>query len=424
MLVLFLGLCDRLFAFEVKQGEFAHNYTAGHSGRRKGHSIESLRLATRDHSGGKGISDAHAKASGLCEALERYSAVYDDDQVDVIASYNALQEPAIHPASLLLFSEKQFEHKKTWNKEQTGHFQLIPDLFDEDEEIAWSRVWSLSDNASYLVPTSYCFYSFDGPGHRFCKADSNGLASGNSLEEAIMYGLLELAERDAVSIWWYNRIRYPEVDYLSFNDPYFNAVERLYHSLDRSLWVLDITHDLAIPTFVAVSPLVNRASQDILLGFGAHFDAKTAITRAILEVNQSLPAVLKSDAERKRQLLPDFRDVLDWWDKATTNKEDYLLPKNDIPRRSISNYTMYDSIDLREQLNHYVAKLKDLNTQVLVLDMTRSDIQLSVARVIVPGLRHFWRRLAPGRLYEVPVSLGHLKSCLTEDQLNPISLFL
>ena len=406
------------------EGECTHNYTAGHSGRHKGHSIESLRLATRDQSGGKGISDSFAKASGLCEALERYSAVYDNDPIDLKSPYSALGEAAIHPNSLLLFSDKQFEERDTWNEQQSGHFQLIPEPFDETKEIAWSRVWSLTNNQFYFIPTSYCYYGFDGLGNQYCRADSNGLASGNTLEEAILYGFLELAERDAVSIWWYNRIKYPEVDFLSFNDSYFHSIQAFYHSLNRKIWVLDITHDLEIPTFVAVSSRISEESEDILMGFGAHFDAKTAITRAILEVNQSLPAVLKSDAERKSQLLPDFKDVLDWWESATIKNERYLTSDDYLNRTSILDYQMYESVDLNGLIESYVEKLSDLGLQMLVLDLTRPDIGLPVARIIVPGLRHFWRRLAPGRLYQVPAKLGRMNSALTEGELNPISLFL
>ena len=43
--------------------------------------------------------------------------------------------------------------------------------------------------------------------------------------------------------------------------------------------------------------------------------------------------------------------------------------------------------------------------------------------VVVPGLRHFWARFGPGRLYEVPVAMGWLERPLTEDQLNPIPFF-
>ena len=62
--------------------------------------------------------------------------------------------------------------------------------------------------------------------------------------------------------------------------------------------------------------------------------------------------------------------------------------------------------------------------EMLVLDQTRPDIGLPVVKVIVPGLRHFWARLAPGRLYDVPVQLGWLPRPLAEHELNPIPMFL
>jgi ribosomal protein S12 methylthiotransferase accessory factor len=59
-----------------------------------------------------------------------------------------------------------------------------------------------------------------------------------------------------------------------------------------------------------------------------------------------------------------------------------------------------------------------------VLDQTRTDIGIPVAKVVVPGLRHFWARFGPGRLYDVPVSLGWLERPLPESALNPIPLFV
>jgi ribosomal protein S12 methylthiotransferase accessory factor YcaO len=56
----------------------------------------------------------------------------------------------------------------------------------------------------------------------------------------------------------------------------------------------------------------------------------------------------------------------------------------------------------------------------LVLDQTRPDIEVPVVRVIVPGLRHFYRRFAPGRLYDVPVKLGLRNEPLSENELNPL----
>jgi len=56
-------------------------------------------------------------------------------------------------------------------------------------------------------------------------ADSNGCAAGNTLEEAIVQGFLELVERDAYAIWWYNRLQRPEVDLSQFNDSYLRDLQ-------------------------------------------------------------------------------------------------------------------------------------------------------------------------------------------------------
>jgi ribosomal protein S12 methylthiotransferase accessory factor len=59
-----------------------------------------------------------------------------------------------------------------------------------------------------------------------------------------------------------------------------------------------------------------------------------------------------------------------------------------------------------------------------VLDLTRAEVGLPVVKVVAPGLRHFWPRFAPGRLYDVPVELGWASRALAEDELNPVPLFL
>jgi ribosomal protein S12 methylthiotransferase accessory factor len=61
---------------------------------------------------------------------------------------------------------------------------------------------------------------------------------------------------------------------------------------------------------------------------------------------------------------------------------------------------------------------------VLAYDLTRPDVGFPVVKVIVPGLRHFWRRLGPGRLYDVPVQLGWVDRAKAEDGMNPASMFV
>jgi ribosomal protein S12 methylthiotransferase accessory factor len=102
---------------------------------------------------------------------------------------------------------------------------------------------------------------------------------------------MELVERDCVALWWYNQLVKPSVNLESFDEPYFEQLKQYYEGLNRELWVLDITSDLNIPCLYLL--VRERAgSEDILLGYGAHFDPKIAISRALTEVNQILPNVL------------------------------------------------------------------------------------------------------------------------------------
>jgi ribosomal protein S12 methylthiotransferase accessory factor len=57
-----------------------------------------------------------------------------------------------------------------------------------------------------------------------------------------------------------------------------------------------------------------------------------------------------------------------------------------------------------------VDRAAQLGLETLVLDQTQSDIGLHVVKVIMPSMRHFWARFAPGRLYNVPVKLGWLRN--------------
>ena len=75
--------------------------------------------------------------------------------------------------------------------------------------------------------------------------------------------------------------------------------------------------------------------------------------------------------------------------------------------------------DTREQVEACVEIARRAGLDFLVLDQTRPDVEVPVVRVIVPGLRHFYRRFAPGRLYDVPVKLGLRDSPMPEHELTP-----
>jgi len=377
----------------------------------------------RSQSGGKGVTDIQAKVSALCEAIERYSAVYQGDETSMTASYSEIESDALHPRDTLLFSDRQYQERYSWNATHTSGFHWVPKVFDPDCKIEWTQIWSLTNSHCKWVPSAYCYYGHPDLEKEFMGSDSNGNAAGNTLEEAILQGFLELVERDATAIFWYNRIQRPGLDLDSIDDSYIQALRSYYQSIGRNLWVIDITTDLGIPVFATVSQRIEAPTEDILIAFGSHLTPRIALLRSLVEMNQFLPAVATQDAEGNTQYLFPEQEAINWWKTAKLQENRYLTADSNLPTRKLSDFIDYSTNDLKTDVEKCVEIAHHHNLEVLVLDQTRPDIGLNVVKVIVPGLRHFWMRFGPGRLYDVPVKLGWLEEPLKESDLNPIGIF-
>jgi oxazoline/thiazoline synthase len=411
------GLVSALPKKEI-ESDLIHVYRAVHPMGIKLDSLADLRRSLRHKSAGKGKTDQQSKVSGLCEAIERYSGIFTGDEIRIKGIYAQLESAAIHPNTCLQFSNNQYQNRQEWNS-QHGRFAWVPEPFDEEKEIEWTPVWSLTHKQFKYLPTAYCYYNYPLPDEdRFCRGDSNGNAAGNTLEEAILQGFMELVERDCVALWWYNRIKRSAVELDSFDEPYLLALKDYYQTQHRDLWVLDITNDLNIPCFAAISRRTQGTTEEILLGFGTHFDAKVAILRAVTEMNQTLGIELDNG-----KTVPDDPDWQYWLKVATLENQPYLVGDRNAPFKVYSDYPERCHDDLRQDVLACVEIAASQGMETLVLDQTRPDIGLNVVKVIVPGMRHFWNRFAPGRLYEVPVQIGWLPAPLTEEQLNPIPMF-
>ncbi len=117
-----------------------------------------------------------------------------------------------------------------------------------------------------------------------------------------------------------------------------------------------------------------------------HRDARGALLRALTEMNQMLQmgdALDQRLAQGAEPPGPSEPEAV-WWAMESMDGQSHLLPTG---------------------------------------PDTTHDIGLSVVKVLVPGMRHFWPRFAPGRLYDVPVELGWLDHPLTETELNSTPIF-
>jgi ribosomal protein S12 methylthiotransferase accessory factor len=401
-----------------------HSYTAFFGFGREARDLASLKSAALSQAAGVGQTADAAKLGAMCEAIERYSGMWHGDEPVIRAAFEHLgADAAIDPRSCMQYSSRQYEQRDDINARQTT-FDLVPRPFDETAIMDWSGVWSVTAKRFKVLPAAALFYGAPQPaGGPYCWADSNGCAAGATVVDAIGRGLLELIERDAVALWWYNRLRRPGVDLASFRDPSFDQFLESYRALGREAWVLDLTTDLEVPSFVAVSRSRGQTSEDILISFGADLDAHRAIEHALLEMNHLVPAVLPQNRGPGGEYPYPDRSQQHWWTTASVQSEPYLLPDSAQRRRQATDFAASSSTqpDVAAAL---VPRIESRGHEVLVLDQTRPDIGVPVVRTIVPGLRHFWPRFAPGRLYDVPVALGWRTQPCAEIDLNPISIFV
>ena len=418
------GVVSELVRTTEDTDSWLHVYRAGGNLALMSRRLNVLRNSLRSKSCGKGASREQAQASALCEAIERYSGVFHGDEIRRRARFEDFVEgDAILPNDVQLFSDWQLENAEELNR-RGFRFNLVPVRFDTAAEMDWTPVWSLTAQRQRYLPTEMLYYAkpLENDGVLYCPPDSNGCASGNTFEEAVLQGFLELVERDAFACWWYNRLVLPEIELESFDDEFFHQARDYYASFNRDLWFLDITHDLGIPVFVAVSRRTDKSAQDIVFCAGAHRDPRVAGMRALCELNQSLSAI-RDVREDGSGYGYDDPEALWWWKTQRIEDHPHLEPAPG-PARRMTDYPIPEIMDARDEVDTCRAVVENEGMEFLVLDQTRPDIAMPVAKTIVPGMRHFWARYAPGRLFDVPVRLGWQRGPLAETELNPIHVFI
>lgn len=420
------GVVRWLIDTTADDDDLTFSFIAGHNFAMGRDTVSWLGESLRSRTGGKGQTRIQAQVSALGEAVERYSGVYRGDEAGLRASYRELDGAAIHLYDCLHFSAAQYRDRERINRHKNGTFHFVPNPFDDDLEIEWTPVWSLSKQEVRYVPAAYCYYGHpDSQSHFFCGGDSNGCAAGNSFEEASLQAFFELVERDAVAIWWYNRLSCPGVELDTFEDAsYVARLRRYYAERDREFWVIDVTSDLGIPCFAAVSARIDRGAEDIIVGFGAHLDPRIALLRAVTELNQFLPAVSSRRADGSTIYQWPEDEAIRFWQNERIVDHPWLAPDPARTQLRREDYPTLYTDNLLDDLELCRGRVEAAGMEMLILDQTRPDIGMNVCRIIVPGMRHFWRRLAPGRLYEVPVAQGRLERARSEDELNPYSVFI
>lgn len=316
---------------------------------------------------GKGITTEHAKASAIMEAFERYSAERNENLNTQIATINDLKNNYIHPKEFIL-------PKKTEYNDQIA--------------IEWSKSYDIVSGEEYLIPTNTVYHPYIPKSSAFplFKAHTNGLASGNVLEEAILHGIYEVIERDAWSIFELTKKNSKEIDLDSIENKNIQDILSKFEKNDIDIKLMDWTADVKVPTIAASSDdKVLKDPSLLTIGVGTHLNPEIAVLRALTEVAQSRASELhggRKDAVRADFIHKAGYERMKKINKHYFEKEENKINFNEIEDKSTDSLTKNIDIVKDELVK------KGLN-KILYTDLTRDELGINVVRVNIPEMELF-----------------------------------
>lgn len=350
---------------------------------------------------GKGISKEQSKISALSEAIERYNAMYDGTEECVYGRGDELDAKVFFPGALKRYSQDQLLRFAQHLNER----QAVKEM-PRDTALHWTPAYSLLNQEKAWFPFTFCYSNTPYPDEVYMRFDSNGCAAGNTVEEAVLQGFLELIERDAVAVWWYNRVSRPAVCLDGLNG---DALSKIKNALDENwdYWMLDLTHDFEIPVVVAVGK--HKINHEFRLGFGAHPEIAIACTRALTELYQ----IIVINNQHKTAF--KFNQIAD---------QSFLYPASNMKCKLFDDYPVVVRPDIQEDVEYCMRQTARLGFDLFVVNTTRPAAPLHTVKVIIPGLIFIWPELGNSRLFDLPVQLSWQAEKLSESELNKQELFL
>ncbi|MFC6016453.1 YcaO-like family protein [Plantactinospora solaniradicis] len=341
---------------------------------------------------GKGVTPLAARTSAAMEAVERFSAWLP-----------------VRPAAVASYAELAAADRPVLDPREHS-FAVVPGYRD-DGPISWVEGWDLLSECTVLVPHDAAVYQ-RRPHEQtpYPMTTTNGLASGNSLEEAICHALCELVERDAMTLAELisHRLsqslvrtaeargttvdvtplamRHPRVD-LAATPPGVQAVADRFHQAGLEVRLIRLTSDLGVPTYFATNTEdFGPTMSTNFSGIGTHPNAEVAMMRAITECAQGRAV----DIQAMREDLvmptdpggfgrPHERSVM-------LNRHAWIWQDHGDPADGGADES-FRGDDVMADLRFILDRLRAAGIRrAIAVDLSPPGIPVKVVRMIVPGL--------------------------------------
>ncbi|MEV6279373.1 TOMM precursor leader peptide-binding protein [Nocardia sp. NPDC051832] len=379
------------------------------------------------HGYGRGPTAAATRAAAVAEALERLGGQRPRGRRTVVhAGFAEIADSAVDPVSFGLYSEDRYA---------TPGFRFR--RYHPDLKLDWVWAYSFRSAKPVLVPECLAYYANCGATPGIVYDTSNGCAVGSSLVEAALYGLLEIAERDAFLLTWYARLPVPRVDLDSAVDRRIPLLaQRIRTEFGYQLVAFDCTTEVGIPSYwlMAIDANPTPSRPRVLCGAAAHLLPERALLGGIQELLTMFTGFLAGyDQDAAAELVVDGGKVRDMEDHGALYAHPAaferfgFLPIDSAPRPiRASNWPL--SEDLSDDLSTLVKRFLACGLDVLVVDQTGAEHRaggFACAKVLVPGalpmtFGHLYRRdYGLPRILRAPRLLGYADRNLAPAEINP-----
>jgi len=326
---------------------------------------------------GKGLSRDQAIASAVMEALELAAA----ERLPASLQRGTLSEIGARAAS---------RGHAVFDMNTSTRCRL--DRVRPDESLYWIEGHELSSGQPVIVPWALVGIDYrEAPEgfHTAFQVSTDGLASGCTVDEAILHGLCELVERDATALLGFipsdelsRRIYAVDLE----DGAEVFGLRQMIEAAGCRLTVIDMTSDIDVSAFTAI---ISDAAGDGALvaryahsgGSGCHPSRALALKKAIVEAAQSritritgsrddLPASTYAEAEGEEQR--SIAGLLSFADRADPTARKGAAGAAASPTESVTSI---------------LGDLGRRGIRNVVVVPIPNDFGISVMRVIVPGLQ-------------------------------------
>lgn len=388
---------------------------------------------------GRTLSYEQSQLTAITEALERYGGQRPKGKrTGVWASYRQLGEQALDPTTLGLHTPDQYA---------LPGYHYHP--YHHDAMCNWVWGYSFQRQSPILVPEHIAYYGArrhdpEQTNPAFLYEISNGCALGNCLEEAIFYGILEVAERDAFLLTWYAQLSLPRLNPQSAHNTTLSLlIEHLAQTTGYTISIFNSTLDHGVPCcwIMAVDEQDREGIPKLMCAAGSHPRPEDAVINALLELEAMIRSSHLWFAQKREHALEMLADPM-----LVRQMEDhsllYFLPEaferlnflSQSQRQQTFQQAFGDfyrkpvCLDLRDDLSALIEHYLKLGIDVITIDQTTPEHALQgfhCVKVIMPGtlpmtFGHQYRRHSGfQRLYQLPYQLGYRASPLTDAEINP-----